>query len=240
MIMSRLKLISHRLCPYVQRAVISLTEKSAPFERVDVDLANKPDWFKAISPLGKTPVLKVGERAIFESAVILEYLEETQPHPLHPADPLTRAEHRSWIEFGSSVLNDIWAFYTAPDAGAFEIKAKVLGGKFGRLEQRLSHGPYFEDASFSLVDAIFGPVFRYFDVFDRIGDFGVLARTPKVNSWRSTLADRTSIRNAVSCDYEQQLWTFLETRGSHLSRLMFNPGRPSPLSDGGGCRRAIL
>ena len=65
MTMNKLTLISHRLCPYVQRAVIALTEKSTPFERVDVDLANKPDWFKAISPLGKTPVLKVRDRAIF-------------------------------------------------------------------------------------------------------------------------------------------------------------------------------
>ena len=228
MIMSKLTLISHRLCPYVQRAVISLVEKSVPFERVDVDLTNKPDWFKAISPLGKTPVLKVDNGAIFESAVILEYLEDTQPHPLHPADPLTRAEHRSWIEFGSSVLNDIWALYAAPDATAFEIKANVLGGKFGQLEQRLSDGPYFGGAGFLLVDAVFGPVFRYFDVFDRIGDFGVLARKPKVNAWRSALADRMSIRNAVSRDYEQRLWTFLEARGSHLSRLMFKSGRPSP------------
>jgi glutathione S-transferase len=221
MIMNKLTLISHRLCPYVQRAVISLTEKSAPFERVDVDLANKPDWFKAISPLGKTPVLKVGDRAIFESAVILEYLEETQPHPLHPADPLKRAEHRSWIEFGSSVLDDIWAFYAALDASAFETKVKVLGGKFGQLEQRLSDGPYFDDSRFSLVDAVFGPVFRYFDVFDRIGEFGVLTGKLKVNAWRDALADRTSIRNAVSRDYEQRLWAFLEARGSHLSRLMF-------------------
>ena len=67
--------------------------KNVRFDRVDIDLANKPDWFKAISPLGKTPVLKVGETAIFESAVILEYLEETQMTPLHPSDPLRRAEH---------------------------------------------------------------------------------------------------------------------------------------------------
>ena len=96
-----LKLISHKLCPYVQRAVIALTEKGVGFERIDIDLANKPDWFVAISPLGKTPVLQVGDKAIFESAVILEYLEETQPKPLHPADALMRAEHRAWIEFGS-------------------------------------------------------------------------------------------------------------------------------------------
>src|SRR5579864_3419158 len=100
---AQLRLISHRLCPYVQRAVIALTEKGVPIERVDVDLANKPDWFLKISPLGRTPVLQVGEVAIFESAVILEYLEETEPKPLHPADPLRRAEHRGWIEFGSEI-----------------------------------------------------------------------------------------------------------------------------------------
>src|SRR3954466_14364818 len=95
----RLRLISHKLCPYVQRAVIALTEKGVTFERIDIDLANKPDWFLAISPLGKTPVLQADDTAIFESAVILEYLEEPQPHQLHPADPLRRAEHRAWIEF---------------------------------------------------------------------------------------------------------------------------------------------
>ncbi len=54
----KLHLISHGLCPYVQRAVISLSEKGVDFERSHIDLANKPDWFLAISPLGKTPVLK--------------------------------------------------------------------------------------------------------------------------------------------------------------------------------------
>src|ERR1700686_3067526 len=119
---ARLKLISHKLCPYVQRAVIALTEKGAAFERLGVDLANKPDWFLAISPLGRTPVLQVGDTAIFESAVILEYLEETEPKPLHPANPLRRAEHRSWIEFGSAVLNDIAGLYAAPNDLAFETK----------------------------------------------------------------------------------------------------------------------
>ncbi|WP_299782037.1 glutathione S-transferase family protein [uncultured Roseobacter sp.] len=83
--MSNLQLMSHALCPYVQRAVISLTEKGALFDRTDIDLANKPDWFLQISPLGKTPVLISVGQPIFESVPILEYLEETQPHPLHPA-----------------------------------------------------------------------------------------------------------------------------------------------------------
>jgi glutathione S-transferase len=221
---TQLTLISHHLCPYVQRAVISLAEKSVPFERIYVDLANKPDWFKAISPLGKTPVLKIDGRAIFESAVILEFLEETQPNPLHPKNPLTRAEHRAWIEFGSSVLNDISGFYTAPDRAAFLAKGKTLEQRFEQLEQRLGEGPFFEGKHFSLVDAVFGPVFRYFDVLDRIGGLGVLAEKPKVNAWRNALAARMSIQNAVAKDYEQRLWAFLEARKSHLSSIMERSG----------------
>src|ERR1700694_339311 len=138
-----LKLISHKLCPYVQRAVIALTEKGVVFERIDIDLANKPDWFLAISPLGKTPVLQVGDKAIFESAVILEYLEETQAKPLHPADPLERAEHRGWIEFGAAVLSDIAGFYAAPDEATFKAKTAQLEAKFARLEARVTAAPWF-------------------------------------------------------------------------------------------------
>ncbi len=218
---AELTLISHALCPYVQRAAIALAEKSVPFARIDVDLDNKPDWFRAMSPLGKTPVLQVGDRAIFESAVILEYLEETRPNPLHPGDPLARAEHRSWIEFGSAVLNDIAGLYAAPDAGGFAAKADALGAKFTRLEARLdAAGPYFDGARFSLVDAAFGPVFRYFDVFDGIGDFAALAGKPRVAAWRAALAARPSVGRAVRADYPARLRAFLLARRAHISGLM--------------------
>jgi glutathione S-transferase len=216
---SRLKLISHKLCPYVQRAVIALSEKGVPFERIDIDLANKPDWFLKISPLGKTPVLVVGEHAIFESAVILEFLEETQPNPLHPADALTRAEHRAWIEFGSAVLNDIAGFYTAPDKAALDAKTVQLEQKFARLEAQVGASPWFDGDKFSLVDAVFGPVFRYFDVFDAIGDFGILTGKPKLARWRASLAARPPVKSAVSADYPALLRDFIDRRRSYLSQL---------------------
>ncbi|MBV9562733.1 MAG: glutathione S-transferase family protein [Bradyrhizobium sp.] len=214
-----LKLVSHKLCPYVQRAVIALTEKGASFERIDIDLAHKPDWFVRLSPLGKTPVLLVGDTAVFESAVILEYLEETRDKPLHPADALRRAEHRAWIEFGSAVLNDIAGLYAAPDEAVFKAKAAQLEARFARLEARSMAAPWFDGAGFSLVDAVFGPVFRYFDVFDTIGDFGILAGKPKLARWREALAARSSVRSAVGADYPALLRDFLERRGSYLSRL---------------------
>jgi glutathione S-transferase len=214
-----LELISHKLCPYVQRAVIALTEKGVRFERIDIDLANKPDWFLATSPLGKTPVLLVGDVPIFESAVILEYLEETQPRPLHPADALRRAEHRGWIEFGSTVLNDIAGFYTAPEEATFKAKTAQLEQRFARLEARVKASPWFDGENFSLVDAVFGPVFRYFDVFDEIADFGILAGKPKLERWRKALAARPSVRGAVSAEYPALLRDFIKRRNSWLSGL---------------------
>jgi glutathione S-transferase len=216
---AELKLISHKLCPYVQRAVIALSERGVPFERIDIDLANKPGWFLAISPLGKTPVLQVGDTAIFESAVILEYLEETQPKPLHPSHPLTRAEHRGWIEFGSAVLNDIAGLYAAADQATFTAKALQLEQRFARLETRTAASPWFDGGEFSLVDAVFGPVFRYFDVFDSIGEFGILAGKSKLARWRQALAARPSVRGAVGADYPMLLRDFLNRRNSWLSQL---------------------
>ena len=219
----QLILISHKLCPYVQRAAIVLAEKGVAFERQDIDLAHKPGWFLKVSPLGKTPLLMVDGQAVFESAVICEYLDETAVPKLHPEDALQRARHRGWMEFGSAVLNTIGAFYNAPDDQALAARAAELRQKFQQVEAVLCKGPYFAGERFSMVDAVFGPVFRYFDVFDGIGDFGVFKDTPKVTAWRNTLAQRSSVRNAVLTEYPDLLRTFLQQRRSALSSRMAVP-----------------
>lgn len=221
---TKLVLVSHHLCPYVQRAAIALYEKGVPFERRWIDLSDKPRWFTDASPLGRVPILMYAGHVIFESAVILEYLEETQPNPLHPANPERRAEHRSWIEFGSSILNDIAGFYGAPDVKAFEAKRHRLSGKLERLEQAQSNHEWFDPSGFSLVDAVYGPIFRYFDTFDQIASFGFFDATPKTAAWRRRLSTRPSIRRAVPDGYQQSLMTFLTNRGSHISTLI--PARP--------------
>jgi glutathione S-transferase len=224
--MSGLTLVSHHLCPYVQRAAIALAEKGVAFERIDIDLAAKPGWFKAISPLGKVPLLRVarpagGEAVLFESAVICEFIEETQPGPaLHPSDATERAEHRAWIELASSALADIYAIETTPHAALFEAKRQALAEKFARVERVLGAGPFFAGDRFSLVDAAFGPAFRYFDVVDTIADLGVLAGKPEVAAWRAALADRPSVRAAVTADYPERLRRFLAAQDSHLRTMM--------------------
>src|SRR6266702_8696850 len=219
-----LKLISHKLCPYVQRAVIALNEKGVPFERVDIDLANKPDWFLKLSPLGKVPVLVVrsdeGEVALFESNVICEYIEDTQGGAkLHPQDPLLRAQHRAWMEFGSTILGELWGLETTGDPAIFETRRVAIAAKFGRVEEAFGSGPFFAGEKFSLVDAVFAPIFRYFDVFDRLIDLSIFAETPKVRSWRAELAKRPNVRAAVGADYPQLLHAFLVRHNAHMLKL---------------------
>ena len=220
----RLRLISHKLCPYVQRAAIVAAEKRIDFERVDIDLANKPGWFLAISPTGKVPVLEVTEadgsqHILFESAVIAEYLDEISGNPLLPADPLPRARTRAWVEYASATLADIGRLYSAPDAAAFEAAITALESRFDTLEAEVA-GPFFAGARFGLADAAFAPVFRYLDVFQRALDFGLAERGPKVADWSRELMTRPSVIGAVPLDYADRLLSFVTARNGHLARLI--------------------
>ena len=220
--MTRFKLISFKLCPYVQRAAIVLAEKGVPFERVDIDLADKPDWFLKLSPLGKVPVLVIDEdgeeTVLFESAVIAEYLDEVLEPRLHPADPLEKARHRAWIEFASATLADIYGLYTG-DEPTFAAKLEAVRTKFDWLETILGAGPYFAGARFGLVDAAFAPAFRYFDTFDRLLGESPFDSRPKLAAWRQKLAQRPSVAGAVAPDYPEELIRFVRNKHGHMARL---------------------
>ncbi len=73
------------------------------------------------------------------------------------------------------------------------------------------------------MDAAFAPVFRYFEVFETIDDFGFFDRAEAVGAWRAALAARPSVKTAAVPDYHHRLLAFLSRRHSHLSGLI---GRP--------------
>ncbi len=212
-------LVSFDLCPYVQRAAIVLAEKEVPFQRVDIDLENKPDWFLALSPRGKVPLLKIGEDVLFESAAIVEYLDEARPPRLHPEDLIARARHRAWMEFGSVILGEIWTMETTKDHAAFDRATAAVKEKFIRIEGELGDGPYFAGEAFSIVDAVFAPIFRYFDVFETLADLTTFEDVPKVQKWRNALAKRPSVRSAVVEDYPDRLRGFLRRKDGVLVNM---------------------
>lgn len=220
---TRLKLVSHPLCPYVQRAIIVMLEKQVAFQRIDIDLADKPDWFLALSPTGKTPLLIVGDegQALFESAAIVEYLDETCGAPMMSTDPIERARSRGWIEFASGTLADIAGLYAAQEEAAFLSKRTAIERRLGQIGAALA-GPWFRGEQFGLLDAAFAPVFRYLDAFERLAGLRLAAGLVPIERWRLVLAERPSVKAAVAEDYPEQLEHFLRARGSHLTRVIFD------------------
>lgn len=219
--MNKLTLISSPTCPYVQRAIIALAEKGQPFEVIYVDLQNKPDWFLAISPLGKVPVLKVErpglpDAIIFESMVILEFLEETAQGPkFHPADPVERAQRRAWMEFGNTLLGDVRKAITAKDAAERAQASAALTDKARKLEAEVV-GPLFAGEAFSNVDAVYASMFRQLDLLEKASGGPLLDCPPKVLAWRRALAARPSVRDAVPADFEDRFLSRLKAMGAPL------------------------
>jgi glutathione S-transferase len=89
---------------------------------------------------------------------------------------------------------------------ALHDEAAGLAAMFDRVEATLDVGPWFAGRDFSLVDAVYGPIFRYFDVLEQIAEFGVLKLTSRrlrrgAKRWLS----ESSVRDAVGGDYNERL-----------------------------------
>jgi glutathione S-transferase len=207
----RLELVSFALCPFVQRAVIALREKGVPFELTHIDLEDPPDWFAAISPFGKVPLLRVGDAVLFESAIINEYLDEVYPPRLHPADPLERARHRGWVEFASSLLGDQYELVTAPTEGRFLDKLDALRQKLRRLDTELdAEGPFFAGPDFRLVDTAFAPFFMRYAIVQWLRPELAELLPDRCRRWSHALLARPSVAGSVVDDFRPR---FLERFG---------------------------
>lgn len=196
------ELISFKLCPFVQRSVIVLEEKGADYDITYINLKEPPAWFKEISPLGKVPVLKVGDEVLFESAVIMEYLDEVNPPSLHPSDPLRKAHNRAWIEYASSLFFCQFNMVMAQEQEACDNAEQELRDKLAVVEKQVV-GPYFNGEDFSLADAAYAPLFMRLAFLEEWHPMGLLDKLPKMQQWSDKLLARRSVKNSVVDELEQ-------------------------------------
>lgn len=216
----QLTLISHKLCPYVQRAAITLKESNIDYKRINIDLNNKPDWFKKISPTGKVPLLVIDDDTVlFESAVIAEYINDITDNALLSSEHLVKAKQRAWIEFASTMLQSIAKLYTATNKALYLEAFNQLDAKFKILEQNICSQGYFDTTGFSLVDIAFAPIFRYITVFNDILDQQLFSEYKKVLIWSKNLISRNSVKDAVNTEYEKLLTAFLSKKDSYFGEL---------------------
>ena len=189
---SQFKLCSFNTCPWVQRAAIVLRAKQVPYDIAYIDREKRPDWFLAISPHAKVPVLQIdGKDALFESNAIAEYLEETASPRLHPEDPLARARNRAWTDYVTTFASAISTAAYANSEEEFTKLVAKIAGPFCKLDEALAKrgnaGPYFNGPKLSLVDAAYAPFLQRYTFMDRLRPLGIIEKFPRLMAWRDAL-----------------------------------------------------
>lgn len=216
----KLELISFKLCPFVQRAVIVLNYKNVKFDVTYIDLGNPPDWFKQLSPLGKVPVLKVNNEVLFESSVIQEYLDEITPPSLMPVDPLIKAKNRAWIAFGGEVIMHIPQLMQVSCEEDYTTTKQKLVEKLSRLQEVHSKGTYFNGEDFSLIDAAYAPVFMRLSIFEQHCGVSFLDELPLINRWSETLLAMPCVKDSVVPELPDLYAGALQNTEGYLGSLM--------------------
>jgi glutathione S-transferase len=223
-VMAKYLLVSFKTCPWVQRAAIVLREKGIDFEFRHIEPDNRPDWFLAISPHKKVPVLRLDDTvSLFESNAIAEYLDETIAPRLHPADPVVRAVNRAWTDYVPTFAGAVTATAYADNEADYNKAAAGIPAAFERLEQALTKqgsGPFFNGASYSLVDAAYAPFLQRYYFLDRIKPLGVIEKFPRLVAWTKALLARPSTHSFEPGEFEAMYRANVRRRNKWVSQFI--------------------
>ena len=222
---AKYQLCSFKTCPWVQRAAIVLQAKQIPYELTYIDRDKRPDWFLAVSPHSKVPVLLIdGKEALFESNAIAEYLDETVPPQLHPADPIARARNRAWTDYVPTLASSVSNTMYSDSESEFAQRAVKMEGPFGKLEDALAKrgnaGPYFNGEKLSLVDAAYAPFLQRYTFMDRLRPLGILEKFPKLAAWREALLAAAAVKSSTVSNIEAVWQENLIVRKRWLSKYV--------------------
>ena len=202
--MDPIKIYSSARCPYAQRTRMLMIEKEIPFELTEVDLRNKPDWFLAVSPYGKVPVIVDDGQTIYESAIINEYLDEKYKSiPMMPEEPVERAKARIWMDYCTNKYLTL-SRKLLVDHGNEELQTenkKKMKESLIYIEkecfEKNANGPFWLGNNISLVDLHYAPFFERFGAFKEL--FGVEwpEECIKISDWWSAIQKRDSYKMTV-------------------------------------------
>jgi len=198
-----IKLYDFGPSPNCQRVEIALHEKGLSYDIEPIDLRKreqkKPEFLK-LNPYGKVPVIVDGEKVLFESCIINEYLDEQYPTPpLMPKDPYKRARIRVLTDYGLNYIHSqYWAIrgelYVKKEDGERDWKlieetTQQLRDLLQYLENALGDKAYFM-GEFTLLDIALVPRFL------RMESFGVLPATsiPRLGTWLQRMKERPSVK----------------------------------------------
>src|SRR6202043_1410972 len=205
-VMAKYTLISFKTCPWVQRSAILLREKNTEFEFRHIEPDNRPDWFLAISPHKKVPVLRIDDSvSLFESSAINEYLDEMVAPRLHPEDPIERAINRAWADYVPTFASWVTGCASAATKADYQKAIAKIPEAFDRLEKALEKqgsAPFFNGAKYSLVDSAYAPFLQRYVFLDRIKKLGVMEKSPRLKAWCAALMKPPSTHSFPEAEFE--------------------------------------
>ena len=210
-----IRLYEHPLSPYAQKVKIALVEKHLPFEAVTPDLIGGDAEWERENPRREVPTLVEGETRVFDSTVILEYLEDRWPEPaMLPAAPGERARVRMLEDVCDGQVEAInWGVYEvryfgrAPGAPGEQLVARAgeqWRGVHAWLERELGERTWFNGAAFGWGDLA---VFPFVAAAAGLG-FAPSAGSP-LAGWLARAGDRESTRRVLA-EAAASMGTFAE------------------------------
>ena len=222
--MAKYMLVSFKTCPWVQRSAIVLREKRTEFELRHIEPDNRPDWFLAISPHKKVPVLRIDDEvSLFESNAINEYLDETISPRLHPEDPIARAVNRAWTDYVPTFASTVTATAYADTETDYDKAAEQIPVPFERLEKALEKqgsGPFFNGAKYSLVDAAYAPFLQRYVFLDRVRRLGHIDKFLRLKAWCEALLGRPSTHSFPPAEFETMYRENLRRRNKWVAQFI--------------------
>ncbi|MFL2770038.1 MAG: glutathione S-transferase family protein [Rhodospirillaceae bacterium] len=203
--MPEVELFSFEACPYAQRTRMMMIEKDIEFCLTEVDLSNKPDWWKKLSPHGKVPLIRHNGGIVYESRIINEYIEEAFPQPpLLPRDALGRATARIWIDYCDTyltpALHQLMANKNSEEKQI--LNRKNLGEKFLFLEfegiRKLGDGPLMIGEDISLIDLQYMPFMERFPCYEELWGASLPDECTSLRKWMDAMRERESYNSTMN------------------------------------------
>ena len=146
---------------YSQRVRLVLAEKGVAVEIVDVEKGNMPEDLADLNPYNSLPTLVDRDLVLYESSVIMEYLDERFPHPpLLPVYPVARAQsrlfmyriQRDWCGYVDTIVAGR-SKDTVIDRARKELRESLIA-----IAPIFGEKAFFMSEEFTLVDCCVGPI----------------------------------------------------------------------------------
>ncbi len=198
---SVMTLFSPFLCPMSHAVRFVLLEKAIVSEIEYYDPANPPEELLELNPTPATPTLVERDLVLYDSRIIMEYLDERFPHPpLHQMDPVSRANARMLIKR----IDQDW--YSLLDE-ILESSDKKSGKAKKQLRESLiaanpifGDRPFFMSEEFSLIDCALAPLLW------RLPSLGIDVSTPNnaITNYAQRIFNRPAFKSSLS-DAEKEL-----------------------------------